>query len=172
VATVIFAHAHNLVALGLWWAWSRRAGRAHAVPLALFVAAAASLFVGRAPAVPPELAWGLAPPGLAADGELAARFVVFFAFAQAVHYTVWLRLIPEEARARPGVRSFASSVRALVADLGATPVLLFAAAQVGLIAWAIVDLDAARTGYLRVALFHGHLELAAVALLLLERSRP
>jgi hypothetical protein len=163
-ADLIFAHGHNLIALGIWWAWSRRAGRAHLVPLLLFVAAAASIFLNGGPAVPGDL--GLAPLGV--SEEIAARFVIFFAFAQAVHYTVWLRLIPEEDRERPGVRSFASSARALIGDLGGWIVVVAVLAQVALIAWAILDVDAARRGYLRVGVFHGHLELAVIALFVLE----
>src|SRR5207342_1597240 len=49
---------------------------------------------------------------------LALRFTGFFAFAQAVHYGVWLKLLPEEDRARRGVRSFRASYRALTRDLG------------------------------------------------------
>jgi len=44
--------------------------------------------------------------------------------------------------------------------------------SVALVGWALVDLADANRGYFRVARFHGHLELMAIALLLLERAPP
>jgi hypothetical protein len=41
---------------------------------------------------------------------------------------------------------------------------------VGIVGWALHDLIAARTGYLRLAISHGYLELAVATLFLLERA--
>lgn len=89
-----------------------------------------------------SLAWGLAPPGIAPDGML--RLLLVFAFAQAAHYAVWTRLIPDDARPRPGLRSLAGSYRALVADCGRPLVIVAFLMAGGLIAWALFDLTVAR----------------------------
>ena len=53
---------------------------------------------------------------------------------------------------------------ALVVDAQALAI----ASALLLLGWAWPQLNAARAGYLRLALFHGHLETVAFALLLLE----
>jgi hypothetical protein len=98
--------------------------------------------------------------------------VLFFAFAQSVHYAVWLRLIPEDDRARPGLRSFTSSVRALTQDVGRPLVVFAGVLTLALSAWALSDLCAARDVYLRVAGFHAYLELAVLALFVVEGRFP
>ncbi len=107
-----------------------------------------------------------------ADPTLGVRFVLAFAFAQSVHYAVWLRVLPEDDRPRPGMRSFASSWKALTADMGLAPLAIAGAVIMALLAWALRDPAAARDGYLRLAISHGHLELAVIALLLVEGVRP
>ncbi len=173
-----FAHAHNLVALALWWAWRPRSRRVHAVPLVLFAAAAIAIALG---ALAPLAAFAEAGPGswashvatLApfATPAVGVRLVLLFAFAQSVHYGVWLRLVPEEDRSREAPRPFASSFRALRDDLGLVVLLAAVVLAVLLAAWAAFDVAAARAGYLRFANFHGQLELAAAALFALE-GRP
>jgi hypothetical protein len=173
-----FAHAHNLVALALWWAWRPRARRVHAIPLALFGAASIAVLSG---ALAPLATFAQAGPGswaahvatLApfATPAVGIRLVLLFAFAQSVHYGVWLRLVPEEDRPRQAPRPFASSFRALRDDLGLVVLVIAVALAVLLAAWAALDVAAARAGYLRFANFHGQLELAAAALFALE-GRP
>ena len=127
----------------------------------------------------------LAPPGAGLDHDTLARalspiedpawslrLVLAFAFAQSVHYGVWLRLIPDDERPRPGLRSFRSTYRALVQDCGRPLVLGALVLAAVLMAWGLADLEAARTGYLRLALFHGPLELAVIGLLVVERRGP
>lgn len=183
VADVVFAHLHNLVAVALWWAWRPREGRSHWVVLAALIAGSA-LILGGLPVpllehtgglwtpaanVGPAEMYAALAPGL--PGALATRIVLLFAFAQSMHYVTWLRLVPEEDRGRPTPRTFVATWRALRADMG-LPLLVGAAAVALAVAlWAVVDLSAARTGYLRMALFHGHLELVALAVLL-TRSGP
>ncbi len=180
LSDVIFAHAHNALAVLCWLAWRPRVSRKHWLVLALYVSVMLALLSGAADSF--VLAWhGLdwAPGGLELGhrvGELAlgatppmtARLVLAFAFAQSVHYAVWLRLMPEEDRPRATPRGYRASYAALAEDFGRWPLLLCAAACVALAGWAVFDLAAANTGYLRFALFHGHLELAALTVLGLE----
>ncbi|AKT43349.1 uncharacterized protein CMC5_075810 [Chondromyces crocatus] len=179
-AELLFAHLHNVIGIALWWAWRPRAGRLHWVPLGLFLLASAGLLAGMAA---PLLAWsgGLSAPGSGtsmsyhmaslaphAGRELGLRLVLLFAFAQSLHYAVWLRLIPEEDRPRAAPRTFVGTFRALRDEFGVWLLCAVGALALGLAVWACVDLGAARTGYLRFAGFHGQLELVAAALLWAE----
>ena len=92
----------------------------------------------------------------------------FFVFAQAAHYVVWLRLVPELDRDAPRPRSFHQTGRALVKDFSPWLLVLAAASGVTLVTWAFWDVAAARVAYLRSAFFHGHLEVAVLALLACE----
>jgi hypothetical protein len=176
---LVFAHAHNLVAVLLWWAWRPRVGRGHLVPLGLFALGCVALLSGALD--PVFAAWGTLAPELGlplrgharqlapfAGAEVGLRWVLAFAFAQSVHYTIWLRLVPEEDREREGPRGFASSYRALASDLGQPLVIATVLGTLFIAGWAVLDLIAARAGYLRFAVFHGQLELCAGAWLLLE----
>ena len=187
-ADIVFAHLHNVVAIALWWRWRelspsarhpRRRSSLRIVPLALVVAASAVVlavdpvraFAGT-PLLGPRVGYYLATLAPGVDRSLGLRLVLAFCFAQSIHYGIWLRLVPEEDRPRETPRTFAASFRALHADLGAPRLVLFGALALGLAAWACVALAAARAGYLRFAVFHGHLELCAAALLWAERRRP
>lgn len=177
LADVIFAHAHNLIAVGLWWAWRPRRGRAHTIPLVLFALASVALVAGLADALPvqgaslgPSLRYhaSVLAPGL--DATWSTRLVLFFCFAQSVHYGVWLRLVPEEDRERETPRTFRASARKLIEEMGLWPFAVALFACVGIVVWAVFDLGMARHGYLRFAVFHGQLELAAVALFAVQGS--
>ncbi len=195
-AMLFLVHAHNLIAVLLFTVlFSRRKGLA-AVPAFVFGGLALGILSGGFDALllRPEalglhaghehatfLAGGRIAPqgGLGITGIVraiapglapvpAARLVAFFVFAQSVHYVVWLRLVPEDARERPGLRSFRSSFRALEADLG-RPLLFGAlAVGVGIAIYAFVSLEASRILYLRTAVFHTYLEIAALLLVVLE----
>lgn len=180
LAMLVFAHAHNFIALALWWSWRPAGGRLRiGVPITfLFVA----FLIGAGNLAPSADSVGLAPAGMAASyhlGQLAPglaepwalRLVLLFAFAQAVHYGIWLRLIPEDDRPQPSPRTYAASFRALEEDFGAPLLWGSLVLMSGLGMWAVWDLLAARSGYLRMALFHGYLELAAAALLFVEGRR-
>ena len=95
-----------------------------------------------------------------------------FAFAQAVHYGVWLRLIPEDDRKQATPRPFIATFRALRQDMGGVVLLVATLLATGLAAWAVFDLAEARMSYLRLALFHGYLELAACAILYIQYQKP
>lgn len=175
---LVLMHGHNAVALGLWWAW--RANRTPAqlagvgLAIAVYVGLVAGVFTpvsvgfGLGGVDLGRLARGIAP----FDGPIAERLLLAYVFGQAMHYVAWLRLVPEDDRPRYTPRPFRATARALVGDLGAPLILGAITAIVALIAWGLVAPAAARSGYLNGALFHGHLELAAVSLLLLERRRP
>jgi hypothetical protein len=182
LADLAFAHLHNFCALAFFWLWRPRTQRLHALPLILFALAAAALLLGGLDSL-----WTVtshwAPAGLTAGDRLdalapglpqllASRLVLLFAFAQTVHYAVWLRLLPEEDRARRTPRSFAASFRALKADFGALGLAACALLALAIAGWAAFDLAEAHDGYLRLAVFHGHLELAALALLFAEGRNP
>jgi hypothetical protein len=181
-ADVVFAHVHNGIAIVLWWFWRRRPA-SHLVPLLVILGGGALLLFGATDPIL-EATGGLVAPGtgldlyrlsfgLAPDVPMvwAARLIVFFAFAQAIHYLVWLRLVPEDDRGRATVRTFRASYRALVSDLGRPLLVLSLLAAIALAVWATIDLAEAREGYLNMALFHGDLELVALALFLCE-GRP
>ncbi|MBK7827610.1 hypothetical protein [Nannocystis sp.] len=180
---VAFAHAHNFIAVALWWLWRPRSGRLHWLPLALLVAASLFLlsdaalwlaqhsgglawFAGRMG--PDYQVWRLSP-GVAPD--LALRLVLLFCFAQSIHYAVWLQLLPDEDRQRATPPTFRASYEDLRADFGGPGLAIAGLLALGIAVWAAFDLMHASHGYFRMARFHGHLEVMAGALLLLERSR-
>lgn len=188
--TVGFAHAHNLVAVALWlgFVWRTappgpRTFATRAGPAALVVAGGAAIAGG---VFDDLLAWstGIALPGAASmrthaaflapfgDPTLAVRGVVLFAYAQSVHYGLWLRIIPEETRDRPVPPTLLVSWRSLRQDLGPVVLGLATVLAVGLAAWAAIDLGTARDGYLRLALFHGPLELVFAALVMSGDRSP
>jgi hypothetical protein len=180
LAMLIFAHAHNFIAVILWWFWRPRVKLIHALVPALFALASLTIVFGWLQ--PATAGLSLAPPGLNADYHLsllspglaepwALRFVILFAFAQAVHYGVWLRLIPEDDRPQPTPRTFRASFRALRADMGTWFLAGAFLVALGVAIWATLDLLEARSTYLRLALFHGHIELAAGAFLFVEGWR-
>jgi hypothetical protein len=181
-ADLVFAHGHNAVAFGFWWAWRRRARKLHFLPLALFVGGAALILLGALDPVVSRVGlhapWtGLSMRSLAHQlsptmhGPWPMRLIVLYAFGQSAHYVVWMRLVPEEERPSPTPRSFAQSFRALHADMGSVLLWITLASAVALLAWAFVSLGAARNGYLQLAFFHGYLEIAAAALMWAEGRR-
>lgn len=184
LTAVVFAHAHNFIGVALFWAWRRRTGLLHAIPLVLFALGCGLLMSGwlddAVLAMGPlavnlgglDVYYHLGSLSPDVPGMLGVRLVLLFAFAQSVHYAVWVRLVPEEDRQRETPRTFAATFRALRVDFG--PWLLGATVLVtlGVAIWAAWDVFAARNGYLRAVLFHGHLEVAAACLLLVEGLRP
>lgn len=177
----LFAHLHNVVAVALWWAWRPRS-RLHWLPLVLMIAASGFLLSNTAlPLASGGLewfgggmsadyqVWRLADP---APIEWGLSLVLLFCFAQTIHYAVWLQWLPDDDRERASPPRLRTRWAGLVADMG-WPLLLGAiAASVGLAVWAVSDLMEACHGYFRMARFHGHLELAAATLMLVEgRSR-
>lgn len=180
LAALAFAHAHNFIAVMLWWCWRpRTASRGQVVVPLLFLIASVSIFAGWLEPLSQGLVWQ--PMGLGPDYHLSflapdmsapwgLRLVLLYAFAQSVHYGVWLRLIPEDDRPQETPRTFRSSAHALLADLG-TPLFVTAlVVALGIALWSVFDLASARESYLRMALFHGYLELVAATWLFVEGS--
>lgn len=182
IMAFVVAHGHNLVAVAALWVFRPRKTLVSLVPFVLFVVASAFVLLGGfAPLV--ELgngfrSWGgvdldlqsrtLAPFQLWELGDWPARLVVFYAFAQSVHYGIWLRVAPEEGRPSKTPRSFTMSARALVRDCGPVLLAVTLLLALGLAAWAAFDLVSARNGYFRFAMFHGYLEFAVLGLILVE----
>lgn len=176
VATLALVHAHNVVGIALWLAWRRRRTALHLLPLGLCFTLALVML-----GVPFEASTWLADDAARTDelqrlapglpDAIATRVLLSFCFAQAVHYVIWLRLVPEDDRGRISPRTFRASYRALVRELGAPLLAIAALSAVALAGWAALDLHAARDGYLALAGFHVVLELAAAALIFIE-GRP
>ncbi len=102
---------------------------------------------------------------------MGLRLVLLYAFAQSVHYWMWLRMVPDEDRERVSPRTFRRSWVKLENDMGKVVLWGAVATAVFLAGWAVFDLARARYEYLHFARFHGVLELSTVALLLVE-GRP
>jgi hypothetical protein len=168
-ASYLLVHAHNLVAVLLFGLVFGR-GRVRRWLLAAVVGTSALLLLG---ALDPWLrraaldqVSGYLLPLSALDRwspSWCARLTVLFVFLQSLHYAIWLRLIPEQARQREGTRSFRASLRALEDELGAGLVVLLAALALAVIGVGVLDSLAARQWYLRLAGFHAYLELAFLA---------
>ncbi|HWB78375.1 MAG TPA: hypothetical protein VG755_25595 [Nannocystaceae bacterium] len=176
IATLALVHAHNVVGIALWLAWRRRRTALHLLPLGLCITLTLLLL-----GLPLEASSWLVDeatraqelqrlaPGL--PETLATRVLLSFCFAQAVHYVIWLRLVPEDDRERVSPRTFRASYRALARELGVPLLAIAALFALALATWAVFDLHAARDGYLALAGFHVVLELAAAALIFIE-GRP
>jgi hypothetical protein len=177
-----FLHAHNLVAVLLWWLLSPRAPAMAWVPL-LTLAGTAAIFAGALdPLVTVAGGWSAPWTGTsftefvetitpAMDPTLAARLVLSFCFLQSVHYAVWLRLVPDDERPRPAPRTFRATWAALEQDFGRWPLVACVAVAFGIAGWGLWSLPDARLGYLRLAAFHGYLELAVLARWLVHGRR-
>lgn len=182
---VVVAHLHNFVAFGLWLFWMRSERRSWwtFAALAGYVLACGLLLGGTFE--PFMLATGSAA-GAAAGLDMAAmgqtlapgleplwagRLVLVYAFAQAVHYTVWLRLNPQspEFYERRGPSTFKRSLRALRRDLGRWGFHLAIGLSVLVPVFALVDAYETRAIYLTLVLFHGWLELAVISHLMVKR---
>ena len=182
LSDLVFAHLHNVIAVGFWWAWRPRVRRLHWLPLALFVVFSALILLGaldfmvtrvglHAPWTGISARWLAYQLSPTMSGPWPTRMLVLYAFGQSVHYVVWMRLVPEEERPSATPRSFAQSFRALRVDVGSVVLWATAASILALLAWGAVSLGAARNGYLELAFFHGYLEIAAAALMWAEGRR-
>ncbi len=182
-AALVFAHGHNVIGIALFLAWRPR-GRselaAFLVPLGVMLAIlwlpSTHSYLQQSGALDRSVGnVEFYDVGALMLGSLHVSLLVpltlSFALLQGVHYGVWLRFIPEEDRGASTSRTFRRTFLALRRDLGVAVLALSGFAMVAVMAWAFVDLGAARSGYLRAASFHGQLELVALALLIAE-GRP
>jgi hypothetical protein len=181
MTALVFAHFHNFVAIAIFWAWRRnRSSPLHFVPIVLFLSLAAVIAAGGLDGLVTAMrgyegtvgrtgiAWNLALYSPGVPAPWGARLVLLFAFAQSAHYAVWLRLLPEDDRRQETPRTWAASFEALRKDMGPVLAIVLGLLALSVSIWAIVDLYEARMGYLRMVLFHGYLEMAALALLFVE----
>lgn len=183
VHELLLAHLHNPIGVLLWFLWRPRHGRLHVVPLGLYLACGAVLAVGLVG--PLDLALRLSPepvgdvlpflrdslaPGL--PEAWGTRLILLFCFAQMVHYSVWLQLVPDEDRDRPTPRTFRQSLLALRDDLSIYLLIGAGLALVGLVVWGFFALWDARVAYFRLAAFHGYLELCALGLWFVAGQAP
>lgn len=169
---VVLAHAHNLVAIGLWLHLYRHRSRGAWLLAAAILAVAALLASGAL--VPLLVGQGaltmfdqhiLAAADTLAPGVPGAPGVglaMSFAFLQSVHYAVWVIAIPLDDG---GPRSFRQGARSWRRDLGwAGFVALVALALVVPAAGLVAPLRTQHI-YLSLVTFHAYLELVAWALI-------
>ncbi|MCC6619961.1 MAG: hypothetical protein IT385_01820 [Deltaproteobacteria bacterium] len=181
--SLVIAHAHNLVAFGLWlWMFSSEGTRGRLLTLAAAYLGVMALTLGGAfdgiilghldgAAAGLDLdymVWSVAP---AVEPMLAMRLVLFYAFAQAIHYVVWLRLVPQRLDDRPAPPTFSRSIARLRGDLGRwgfwLVVVISIATPLATLVFEALDV---RLVYLLVVIGHGWLELAVLAALGAERA--
>jgi hypothetical protein len=169
-AMLVLLHGHNLVGFAIWFRWTRPLGLAHrlcvlaALALAVLAILAGALDAAPRIAIVESFAQTLAP-GL--DDALAYRVVLVYALLQAMHYVVWLRLIPAT---QGRVSTFRRSLAGLRADFGGLAVIAALVLAVPLAA-AATSPDHVRDVYLSVAAFHAWLELAVIGYLVVSRER-
>ena len=173
-AALMMAQAHNVIAVALALWLVRDKLRFGWLPALAFAAGVAAIAAG---ALDVPLAAALARGGaFARSGALFAtavapaswsstwivRAVGLFAFAQAVHYGAWLRLVPDGERAGERPIGYRRSLALLRADFGGAAPLVIAA-SIALPLAACCALGDVRAAYFALAAFHGYLELAFVA---------
>ena len=174
-ATLVLLHGHNLVGIAIWVVWTRRTVRwVHRLAIVTATGGVvAAVLVGALDGAwsPTVAEFGTAlAPGLPA--ELAYRVALVYAFLQAVHYVVWLRLIPSTQARIPAASTFRRSLGSLRDDFGVVGIAMVAAAAVAVPTLACAfDAARVRDSYLALAVFHGWLELAIVAYVLVSRER-
>ncbi len=168
---LVFVHAHNLVALGLWLFLFRRRLSSALLPLALMTIAV--LWLGSAR----TLSWAEATGGwmafrlhllAAADWvapglspEHAVGLTLVYTFLQSVHYSLLLILIPQEDQSSEAPLTFRKSARSLLADFGRPGLVALVLTALVVIVGALVwNVQQTRALYLSLAMFHGYLELA------------
>lgn len=166
----LFAHVHNLVAIGLWLWLFHGARRRSLAALVLIGGLALTLVLGGGTWL--ALAGTAAPFGVellaASDwlvprdisAELAAGLTCCYAFLQSIHYALWLHVIPAEEV--PGRRplGFRRSWLRARADLGSIGLIALAGAAGAVLVWGLAAPLDARASYLSLASFHGYLEIA------------
>jgi hypothetical protein len=181
-ARLVFLHAHNLIAVGLWLYLFAARRRSAALPLFLIAAFAGLLASGAL------YRTTLASPGASAfhlhvftisdwiapfaRADLAVGLVSAFVFLQSMHYGVWLSSVPQETLKTQGTTTFRMSVRSWFSDFGVPGGLAIAVAAVAVLLGGVFELHRTRELYLSLAMFHGYLELALLAYFFVLRGGP
>lgn len=175
---LLLAHAHNAIAVALWLALARERTPLRWLAATILLAGGALIASGALDFVPLATGGWITPAAgfdpesvgdsLALPGLAASRSLMLYAYAQAVHYAVWLRLVPGERSPSEAPVSFRRGFEGLRAALGrpafaATIAVAIAVPLAGLL-WEAAQ---ARHLYLQVAGFHAWLEIAVGAHLVL-----
>jgi hypothetical protein len=179
-AALLMAQGHNFIAVALALWLVRDKMRAPWLPALAFAAGCAAIASGlldgalaaafaRAPSrLAAATPLGVVPADASSTASL--RWLGLFAFAQAIHYAVWLRLVPDGERAGEKPIGYRRSLALYRHDFGraALPVVALALAVP---LFAAISLVRTRSAYFSLAAFHGYLELAFVASLLSSAVR-
>jgi hypothetical protein len=177
-ALLVLLHGHNAVAFVIWLRWADRGVHAPVrlaivlgvvAVIALCALGAFDACLRAAPATHLDLA-RLAHSFAPGAGPIAGgRVVLIYAFMQAVHYVIWLQLVPG-GLARPG--GGPAGLAGLRRDFGTRGLGVIAIAAIAVPVLALAG-DAARVRdtYLAVVVFHAWLELAVIGSLVAARAR-
>lgn len=171
MTALVLGHGHNLVAIGLWLAFMHRARVSRPMQAALgllFVTLSAGLLLGLVPIASGASVAGLSfeglrdslAPGLAPAA--ADRVVMSFAFAQLMHYSIWVFLLPACAGAMQERRSLGQVAHDLSSELGRVGIAAGLLLLIALPTLGLFDATGARSAYLSIVLFHGWLEIALI----------
>jgi len=166
---LVLLHGHNVVAFVVWLGYTR-ALRSARIAIVGFVAIAIALIAAgafdfaltssRAAGLELDALARVFAPGL--DAIAGARIVLVYAFAQALHYILWLYVIPRSSPGRASLRR----------EFGRLGVALLAVATLAVPLLAIAGTAThIRSAYLALVVFHAWLELAVIAFLVAERRR-
>ena len=179
LARLIFAHAHNVIGLVVWYALFRPKRAWGVLPLVWIALSALGIYAWGS-SVPERFGWPewfdlhiqaashWLAPGLAPETQRG--LVLSYAFLQAVHYAVWLVFIPQDAAQGPGSPTFCSSLRSAWWDFRPAGVALIVLGMLTVLAAACVDPLMTSAVYLFITPFHGYLELVVLACWLAERA--
>ncbi len=181
LARIVFAHAHNAVAIALWLGLFFRGRRATLAPLALIAIALAVILRGSTLALVARFG-GYDALGsnvfFAADqlaphvaGALGPAIVLSYVFLQSLHYMAWLAWIPDSVTPAQGTLTFRMTARGIWRDFGGPWLALLALSTIAVVVGACFGAGRARSVYLSLAAFHGYLELAAVAYLVTRSAK-
>jgi hypothetical protein len=179
LSRLVFAHAHNLIAVLIWYLLFRRYSGGSLAPLGLILAAAVGLvwLGGSALRYTGGPAWfgmhvdaatNWLAPGV--EPSLGRGIVLSYAFLQSVHYGVWLLLIPQEACNARGSTTFAMSLKSAWNDFRPLGLVVIAAGVLSVLGAATLDPVMTSAVYLFVTPFHGYLELVVLASYLASRG--
>lgn len=187
-AILWLGHIHNFVAFGLWLYWSKGEGpwSRYIGVLVLYLGCIAMIgfgvwesfaaSMGAFHSPQSGLDFGelvkLLAPGM--DPTFGFRLVLIYAFAQAIHYVVWLRLVPGNQHFYPKPRptTFKENFERLRMDFGTLGLYLCILGTVAIPIMALFHATGTRNMYLSLVLFHGWLEFSVIANLLVKGRKP